>query len=409
MYALEKQTRSNADLVSNRRILVRIVELIYESKDYKLLNENIVTLSKKHGLIKAAVTTMVQKAVSYIDEISKKDVKMELIDTLKTVTEDKIFLEIERAKVTRTLAQIKEAEGNVVEAADIMQALPVETFGSMERGEKTDFILEQMRLSLAKKDYTRTQIISKKINTRMFRDKENEQFKLRYYNLLIEYHIHEEQYLDVCKSYYHIYESSSIVENEQKLLETLKSIVVFIVLASYDNEQNDLLHRINSDVNLSKIPSYKKFLECFVSDILIRWNVINEVYSKSLSETGIFNQKKEDGEKRWKSLHKRVVEHNIRVISKFYNRITIKRLTELLDLNLSESEEFLSELVTKKTIYARIDRPAGIINFQAKKNPNEVLNEWSNNINSLLGLIVKTTHLITKEEMVHSTGLSKVI
>ena len=44
----------------------------------------------------------------------------------------------------------------------------VETFGSMERDEKVQFILEQMRLCLAKKDFIRTQIISKKISTKFF-------------------------------------------------------------------------------------------------------------------------------------------------------------------------------------------------------------------------------------------------
>jgi len=46
----------------------------------------------------------------------------------------------------------------------------VETFGSMEKKEKVEFILEQMRLCLAKKDFVRTQIISKKINTKYFEE-----------------------------------------------------------------------------------------------------------------------------------------------------------------------------------------------------------------------------------------------
>ncbi len=48
----------------------------------------------------------------------------------------------------------------------------VETFGSMEKKEKVEFILEQMRLCLAKKDFIRTQIISKKINIKYFDDKD---------------------------------------------------------------------------------------------------------------------------------------------------------------------------------------------------------------------------------------------
>ena len=38
----------------------------------------------------------------------------------------------------------------------------------MERDEKVHFIIEQVRLCLAKKDYIRAQIISKKISTKFF-------------------------------------------------------------------------------------------------------------------------------------------------------------------------------------------------------------------------------------------------
>ena len=58
--------------------------------------------------------------------------------------------------------------------------------------------------------------------------------------------------------------------------------------------------------------------------------------------------------------------------------------------------------MVNKTIYARIDRPAGIVSFLKPKEPTTVLNEWSQSVHSLLDLVVKTNHLITKEEMVHS-------
>jgi len=81
------------------------------------------------------------------------------------------------------LAQIKEDEGDVTSAANIIQELQVETYGSMKKQEKVELILEQMRLCLAKKDYIRTQIISKKINTKFFDDDkpETQQLKLKYY------------------------------------------------------------------------------------------------------------------------------------------------------------------------------------------------------------------------------------
>lgn len=113
---------------------------------------------------------MVQEACTYVDQISDMDTKLKLIDTLRTVTAGKIYVEIERARLTRKLAAFKEAAGKIDEAASILQELQVETYGSMEKREKIEFLLEQMRVCLLKGDYIRTQIISRKISVRSFED-----------------------------------------------------------------------------------------------------------------------------------------------------------------------------------------------------------------------------------------------
>lgn len=51
----------------------------------------------------------------------------------------------------------------------------------MEKKERVEFILEQMRLCLAVKDYIRTQIISKKINTKFFQEENTEVSHLRFF------------------------------------------------------------------------------------------------------------------------------------------------------------------------------------------------------------------------------------
>lgn len=53
----------------------------------------------------------------------------------------------------------------------------------MEKREKVEFILEQMRLCLAKKDYIRTQIISKKISTKFFDEKDTDVSAQRFVQL----------------------------------------------------------------------------------------------------------------------------------------------------------------------------------------------------------------------------------
>lgn len=95
-----------------------------------------------------------------------------------------MYAELELARMTRILADMKEKDGDIVGAAEIMQELSVETIGSMESREKLEFILEQVavvnvfhehgiqtvrsgviqvRLCLLKKDYIRAEIIAKKV------------------------------------------------------------------------------------------------------------------------------------------------------------------------------------------------------------------------------------------------------
>ncbi|KAI8983468.1 PCI domain-containing protein [Pilobolus umbonatus] len=407
LLSLEKQARNAADQASTGRILVHIIKLCRQVNDWKLMYEEIILLSKKHGQLKAATTKMVQEAMSYLDSTPDMETKLELINTLRTVTDGKIYVEVERARITRMLSKIREDEGKITEAADILQELQVETFGSMDKREKVIFILEQMRLCLAKHDYVRTQIISKKINTKFFQDKENEDLKLKFYDLMIQHALHEQQYLNVHKFYKQVYDSVSIKDDDSKWREVLQNTVLFIILSPYDNEQSDLLHRLYEDPKLALIPQYKELTKCFVTSELMRWSQIEQTYGPLLSQSPAFNKKSEEGKERMKELHSRVIEHNIRVIAKYYTRITTTRLTQLLDLTEKDTEEFLSKLVVSKTIYARIDRSSNIVNFQTKMDANQILNNWSSDINSLLNLVEKTCHLISKEEMVHSIAKVK--
>lgn len=136
-------------------------------------------------------------------------------------------------------------------------------------------------------------------------------------------------------------------------------------------------------------------------------------YGPELCSTDVFdalpNQSGDSkAHQRWEDLRKRVIEHNVRVVAKYYTRIQMKRLTQLLDLNEEETEKYLSQLVTSKTIYAKIDRPAGIVSFAKPRDADDVLNEWSANMKSLLGLLERIDHLITKEEMMARIQPTKV-
>lgn len=412
LMALEKQTRTGADTVSTGRVLVAIVQICFEAGDWDTLNENIVLLSKRRSQLKQAVTRMVQESCGYLDRAPDREACLRLITTLRTVTEGKIYVEVERARLTHRLAKMKETEGDTEGAATIMQELQVETYGSMERREKVELLLEQMRLCLARSDFIRTQIISKKINTKFFEDGQSKEevqaLKLKYYDLMVKLGQHEGSYLAICKHHRAVLTTPSVQNDPDRRNLVLKNALLYLVLSSYDNEQSDLIHRIAAEKQMEDIPKYRDLLQLFINPELIRWTELCGLYQEELMKgspgsppTEVFNQASEQGRTRWKDLKNRVVEHNIRIMAKYYTRISLNRMADLLNLTVQESEEFLSALVVNKTVQAKTDRLAQVVHFAPAKDPNEILNEWATNLNDLMQLLNRTTHLINKEEMVH--------
>ncbi|KAA0200092.1 hypothetical protein HAZT_HAZT002954 [Hyalella azteca] len=359
LMGLEKQTRTGGDAHSTSRVLVAIVEICFKAGKWDLLNENIVILTKKRSQIKMAVTKMVQRCCEYVDQAPDKDTKLKLMDTLRTVTAGKIYVEVERARLTHKLALLKEADGDLEAAASAMQEMPVETFGSMEKKEKVEMILEQMRLCLARKDYVRTQIISKKVTIKFFDSGKVNDLKLKFYRLMIELDSHEGSFLSICRHYLAIYntsDKSGIDDSEssdskkdsskdekksppkkseatkksefaQKVeeakpaelspeetaekLKVLKHVVLYLILAPYDNEQNDLLHRVKMDPMLAQILLYKNLLQLFATEELIKWSGLCSVYEAELRSdaTDVFSRDSDQGNERWTQLRNRVVEH----------------------------------------------------------------------------------------------------
>jgi len=76
-------------------------------------------------------------------------------------------------------------------------------------------------------------------------------------------------------------------------------------------------------------------------------------------------------------------------------------MAELLGLSENAAEEALNTMVVGGSVSAKIDRLDGVVDFRREKDPNEVLNEWSSSISEIMALVMQTTHLINKEEMVH--------
>ncbi|XP_039036994.1 26S proteasome non-ATPase regulatory subunit 12 homolog A isoform X1 [Hibiscus syriacus] len=424
---VEKQMRLAGDVAATKKAVTEILQLCFEAKDWKSLNEQIVNLSKKRGQLKQAVTAMVQQAMQYIDQTPDLETRIELIKTLNSVSAGKIFVEIERARLIRRLAKIKEEQGLIAEAADLMQEVAVETFGAMAKTEKIAFILEQVRLCLDRQDYVRAQILSRKISPRVFdvdsskekkKPKEGDnvveeppadipsllELKHIYYELMIQYYFHNNDYLEICRCYKAIYEIPSIREDPSQWIPVLRKICWYLILAPHDPMQSSLLNATLEDKNLSEIPKFKLLLKQFITMEVIQWTSFWNLYKDEFeSEKNMFGGSL--GDKAAEDLKMRIIEHNILVVSKYYSRITLKRLAELLCLTVQEAEKHLSEMVVAKAMVAKIDRPMGIVCFQVAKDSNEILNSWAVNLEKLLDLVEKSCHQIHRETMVHKAAL----
>jgi len=389
--------------------LVAIVEICFEAQNWTLLNEHIILLSKKRSQLKAAVAKMVQQCYAWVKDskLPSREIELKLIETLRTITKGKIYVEVERARLTHRLSQMQEEDGDIAAAAKTMQDLQVETYGSMDKKEKVELILDQIRLCLATKDYIRAQIISKKISIRFFENVEHQELKLTFYKYMVELDQHEGTYLNICRHYRAVYDTPCIKEDDVKKLDCLKHMALYVILSPYDSEQSDAIHHVLKEKPLDKIPHYKRLLEDFTNLELIDYKIFSNQYeahlrngSDGIESTSVFDNT-DAGQKRWADMKKRVVEHNIRIMATYYTRITLKRMANLLALTEAETEDFLSTMVVNKTVEAKTDRLDGVVDFVKHQDPNDMLNNWSHSVSELLSLVMKTTHLVNKEEMVH--------
>lgn len=402
LLALEKKTRLAGDVDSSLKVVEALLELIRTTQptDWKLLAEYITLLCKRRAQMQRVVAQVIRTGAGWVDETPDEATKRVLIEALRAVSEGKMFVELERARLTRTLSQMEEANGDVAAAASLLQEVQVETVGAMEIREKADFLLEQIRLCVATKDYVRAEIISRKVKPSVLDAEDLQDLKLKYNNLMAGFNLHKGEHLAVCRNYVAIAGTPATQESEEQWVEALRKVVIFLALSPHDSEVSDLLARQAQNKKLVSVPALKQVIDVFTTHELAAWPLAADAEWKA---DPVFADA-EHGAARYELLHKRVVQHNIRTVAKYYKRIHTARLASLLALDSDKTEEYLSEMVSSGQLYAKIDRPAGIVTFARKETPNSVINSWSHDIGELLSLVETTCHLINKENMIHATG-----
>lgn len=229
------------------------MQAAFDEKDNARVREWLLVMCKRRAQSKKAITDMVQLCMNtFKDKMPSREEKHSMLNTLRTATEGKIFLEREYAQTTKELVEMYEADGKIDEAAKIIQEIAIETYGSLENKEKVEFILYQMKLVLARQDYIRTQILSRKISKRAISEKGLEAQKITFYDFMVRYYIHEKDILEASKSYQIMYDTiNKCGDDELKAKldpsgeirnKSFQNFVLYLLVSGYSQEKVDLLN-----------------------------------------------------------------------------------------------------------------------------------------------------------------------
>lgn len=357
------------------KVMIEIIERVKARGDWEAVGEWVQVLAKRRRQPKQSIVGMVQHTMTYLENLERNH---PLLSTLRQVCEGKIYLEIEFARLTKRLSENYEISNDLEKSSSLLQEVQVETYGSMDKAEKLNFLLEQLRLLLLLKDFIRFHIISKKVNKKILDESGMGENKIRFLKYMIQYYDNQQDYMNVALSYKSI---SEVIVNSNEGLNSLQEMVIHLLLVPYSAEQIDLLRRIPEGIN----PDLASVVSILTSKELGRSP--NSVHTLMSAE-------------KWKILQRRINQHNIRTVQVYYKRITLKRIAELLEMPLEDAESEIRDMVSYMGFSAKINRLEGFVYFSKKTDANEKLNEWGNDIYSLLNKLEEVTHLIHRESII---------
>lgn len=409
---VEKKCRLSNDSIATKLVAATILQMCRAKRAWATHIAHCTLLAKRRSQSKAAIGGIVAEGLAVLEaepaEMTDLADREALLKALCEITDGKMYCEGERAKLTRMLSALKEAAGAVGEAADILQGVNVETYGSLSKREKVDYILDQVRLMLAKGDRVRAYILSKKVQRKTLLEDDLQDLKVRFYKLMVEYHVLEDEPFELAQDFFAIFSTKCVLDDEAAWRDALSSTAIFLALSDHAPGVSDMMHRVLADAaaapKLDALPTSKALLALFTTDEIIAYPMPD--HQAAVEDHPCLKTAGDDVHLRWKkTLHTRVVQHNVRVVAKYYRQISVARLANLLGLSEDEAERHVSHMVSSNGLYCKIDRPAGIAQFHKPKPPDEVLQDWAGDISKMLNLVEMTCHLINKESMLHKDVL----
>jgi 26S proteasome regulatory subunit N5 len=415
----EKKARLDNDIPTSSDFCVKILTFIWKTFGNEYVSTVFLSLSKKRNQSKRAHSEMIKYIFDNIyPSLINEDEKVSLLKGIIEITEGKIYVEYEFSLSVRRLTEILLLKGQLDEAVKLIQDIQIETFGSLERKYKVEYILFQMKVLIQKGDFIRTHIVSNKIIRKHLNEQGLEGLKVEFYNLMIKYYNHEEKYLELSGCYKELYDFS--VELEKRILnKTDENEIITSVYESFSKKEMFLRYIISlnlcppkEDINvlIKKADSdYKKELdENKALYDLVKWRLGEDISPITEDMMSIFNRMPifsdsaewfNNGKNNFTLFRKYIIQYNILIVSKFFSQINISRISDLIQVSYEEIEKEICEMVTNDYLYARINRIKRIVSFRKKQNNDDRLNDIDKDLYKMLEILESTCHLIHKENL----------
>ncbi len=314
-------------------------------------------LCNKRGQPIKSVTNVVKKCVGFIKQISDVVKRIKFVETLKDITEKKIYLEVEYAKCCMILVKFNEDnENNLAEAAKIMENVQVETYGSMDKKEKLEFILYQIKLNVLLGDFNKIYIVSKKVNPKHLEDDGLETIKISYFLYQFYYHNEMNEYSLCASSLERIFEALSKVDRKVFEKEVDKLITQKFPVLLNKNALAEVLmtfkclekFKISKFLEIEKMAKkYEIFyLECSHLINLIKLFTSKELttcdMSKIMNDKFIaFQRDFQKSEDLRIILQKEMIKKNLYLMSLYYRKISMEKLAVILENKIDLIEDML--------------------------------------------------------------------
>ena len=415
MFELEKRARQDNDMDLSVKTCLGIVELLWKSGDLEKTMSTTKILTTKRGQLIKSITEVVRLCMGYIQQIADIEMRMKFVDNLKEITEKKIYLEVEYARCCMILVKHNEHKSDKLQdAADIMENVQVETYGSMSKKEKMEFILYQMKLNLLLDNFVKLYIVSKKVNVKTLNNEGFEYEKISYY--LYSYYFFQnkgdyKECVNCLKNAYDALKAVDFVVEEgpvdKILLERFsgllnkdvltQSLLSFKCLEEFNDKKQEEIEELVREFEVYVLydKSLSSLLKAFTS---------KEVSSCSLPRYNlngltIFTNQYLNSDKFRVALEVQLVKKNLFMVSRYYRTIRMNKLTVLFENKADFIEDQLCKMIQDGLVKAKIDRLDMLIKFVSCVDEKETIDKWVDNINGILDLVNFVTERIEREEV----------